>query len=138
MESEPVVFLEPTPQEAAVGLQPYVPIGEPRQGCQVDGCAGSWPQSENWSGRWQCDDCMANDDTEPAGPPDRAVESKPVTGPAPLAAGTFALYPTGDGGLVLVTDVEGRGVERRAVPGALLRMMGAGKMGRLMSGLFGG
>jgi hypothetical protein len=105
-------------------------VVEARQACQKDGCPGSWPQSENWSGRCRCDDCIADGDLG-FGQPDDGV-------PAPIIAGTFALYPSPDGGFVLVTDVQGRGVERRAIPAALVRMASGDGMLSKLFGRFGG
>jgi hypothetical protein len=67
-------------------------------------------------------------------------ESLVETAPNPLMAGTFALYETPNGGVMLVTDVEGRGVERREFPPALVKlaMGGGGPMGRTMRKMFGG
>jgi hypothetical protein len=63
-----------------------------------------------------------------------------TTTPIPLMAGTFALYETPHGGIVLVTDVAGRGVERREFPPALVKMAtgGGGFMGSKLRGMFGG
>lgn len=59
--------------------------------------------------------------------------------PAPLLAGTFVIYATPDGGYVLVTDVEGRGIERKVIPAALVRLaQGGGPFGRHLSAMFGG
>lgn len=62
------------------------------------------------------------------------------TVPEPMMAGTFALYETPQGGIVLVTDVAGRGVERREFPPALVKMAmgGGGFMGSKLRGMFGG
>ena len=61
--------------------------------------------------------------------------------PEPLVAGTFALYEDAKGGLVLVTDIEGRGVERHALPAGLVKagMAMAGGGGKLsaLKGLLG-
>lgn len=55
--------------------------------------------------------------------------TEPETDQAPtlLIGGTFAIYHTQEGALVLVTDVEGRGTERRKVPPALVKMMLTGR-----------
>ena len=61
--------------------------------------------------------------------------------PKPMFAGTFAIYATPDGGLVLVTDVEGRGVEQRAFPAAMVKMLtgtGGGPLGKMARKMFGG
>lgn len=55
------------------------------------------------------------------------AELAPVEAPAPILAGTFALYETPDGGMCLVTEVPGRGVEQRIVPGKLVRLVTSGK-----------
>lgn len=41
---------------------------------------------------------------------------------APMVAGTFAVYEDGTGGYVLVTQVEGRPVEHRRIPAAMVKM----------------
>ena len=65
-----------------------------------------------------------------------AVEVTPV-GPRLLAGGTFAIYADPAGGLVLVTDVEGRGIERHAVPAGLVKMMtGNSPMARMVRRMF--
>lgn len=74
----------------------------------------------------------------PAGPDGEA----PLSGSAvqPRLAGTFAIYDDpSDGGLVLVADVDGQGVTRRKVPGAMVAMMtgGGGLAGKALRGLFG-
>lgn len=62
----------------------------------------------------------------------------------PILAGTFALYQTPDGGLMLVTDTAAHGVVRRGVPGAMVKMAtkmaegGGGPMGALMRKMMGG
>jgi hypothetical protein len=67
-----------------------------------------------------------------------AVEPTAPAGPAPVLAGTFALYHAPDGGLVLVTDVPGRGVETRHVPGKVLRFVMHGPGSKIFGRLFGG
>jgi hypothetical protein len=71
---------------------------------------------------------------------DDVAENLPVAaGPKLLIGGTFAIYEDGRGGLVLVTDVEGRGEERRAVPAAVIKMMtGHGPVARMMGKMFAG
>ncbi len=65
-----------------------------------------------------------------------AVEVAPE-GPRLLIGGTFAIYADTAGGLVLVTDVEGRGIERHMVPGALVKMMtGNSPMARMVRKMF--
>lgn len=49
-----------------------------------------------------------------AAQPPVEVEESGTTGPELLAGGTFAIYKTPRGGLVLVTEIEGRGVERKS------------------------
>ena len=67
------------------------------------------------------------------------VDERAPAAPAPLIAGTFAIYPRPDGGLELVTDVQGRGVESRTVPAAIVKMVSSGKgpvaglLGRMFS-----
>jgi hypothetical protein len=64
--------------------------------------------------------------------------------PEPLAAGTFALYPMVDGGMMFVTDVrEGvmAGVKRQRIPPGLMRAMsvlmsGGSRRGALKALLF--
>lgn len=59
--------------------------------------------------------------------------------PQPLLAGTFAIYPTPEGGIVLVTDVEGRGIERRSIPAGVVKMLngGGGPVGGMLRKMFG-
>ncbi len=65
----------------------------------------------------------------------RAVEPAP---PAPLLGGTFAIYATEQGGLHMITDVEGRGVEHWPVPPALVKMMsGNSPMSKMFGKIFG-
>lgn len=60
----------------------------------------------------------------------------------PFLAGTFALYLDHDGSVVMVSDIDGRGVEHHRIPKAMVAMAmnaagGGGVMGKL-GGLFGG
>ena len=57
----------------------------------------------------------------------------------PMIAGTFALYVRPDGGLELVTDVEGRGVEKKTIPAALVKAFTSGKgpLAGMMHRMFG-
>jgi hypothetical protein len=56
-----------------------------------------------------------------------------------MIGGTFAIYMAAGGGLVMVTDVEGRGVERRAIPKAMVDMFsGKGPLGKMAAKMFGG
>lgn len=58
--------------------------------------------------------------------------------PTPAVAGTFAIYPDGKGGYVLVTDVGGT-VERRHIPAAVVKMVsGGGMFARKFAQVFGG
>jgi hypothetical protein len=51
----------------------------------------------------------------------------------PMLGGTFAVYVEPAGGLVLVTDIPGRGVEQRTMPAALVKLAtNPGKVGRLL------
>jgi hypothetical protein len=68
--------------------------------------------------------------------------AEPATepGPAPMLAGTFAIYEDGNGGFVLVTDTtpDGTDPQRKHIPAALVKMAtGGGLIGRKLSGLFG-
>lgn len=58
---------------------------------------------------------------------------------APVIAGTFAIYHRTDGGMELVTDVQGRGVESRTVPAAIIKMVASGKgpVAGLLGRMFG-
>lgn len=60
------------------------------------------------------------------------------TGDGPLMAGTFALYQTPDGGFMLVTDIPGRGIEKRHVPGKMVRLVTSGVGAKMFGNLFGG
>lgn len=62
--------------------------------------------------------------------------------PKPVIAGTMALYPDGDGGLVLVADIQPGGmlppgIHRRRLPAVMLRSLGmlggGGFLGRMMN-----
>lgn len=54
-----------------------------------------------------------------------------VAVPAPILAGTFALYHDGDGGFVLVTD-HGEGPQRKHIPAALVKLATrSGALGRI-------
>lgn len=56
-----------------------------------------------------------------------------------LIGGTFAIYTAGEGGLVMVTDVDGRGVEKRKIPRAVVEIFqGKGPMGKMAARMFGG
>lgn len=52
--------------------------------------------------------------------------------PEPIVAGSFALYPGPRGELVLVTDIPGRGVERKVFPRALVKMMMSGPLAAML------
>lgn len=56
---------------------------------------------------------------------------------APLLAGTFAIYETPDGGYVLVTDTPNRGVERKILPGKLIRLVTRGPGASMFGRIFG-
>lgn len=47
---------------------------------------------------------------------------------APLFAGTFAVYQTKKGALVLVTEIPGRGVERKVFPAAMIKLAMSGPL----------
>lgn len=58
--------------------------------------------------------------------------------PVPAVAGTFALYEDGNGGFVLVTDIDGD-TTRKHIPGALVKLaMGEGAISKRMRALMGG
>lgn len=52
---------------------------------------------------------------------DAPVSGEVEGAPAPILAGTFALYADPSGALVLVTDIPGRGVERNVLPAGMVR-----------------
>lgn len=61
----------------------------------------------------------------------------PDDGPAPLIAGTFALYDDAQGGFVLVTQTTEHGLNRRHIPSGMVKL--ASKLaqgGGLLGGLF--
>lgn len=60
-------------------------------------------------------------------------------GPAPVAAGTFAIYEDGHGGYVLVADMPAHGgITRRHIPAAIVKMAtGSGILARRLGGLIG-
>lgn len=72
-------------------------------------------------------------------PPSMTALEQAPDAPEPLIAGTFAIYPRPDGGLELVTDVEGRGVESKTIPAALVKMAagGGGPLGKMLGRMFG-
>jgi hypothetical protein len=67
-----------------------------------------------------------------------AAEPAELARPDPLLAGTFAVYQAPDGGIVLVTEIPGRGVERRVVPGKVIRLATSGVGAKMFGSLFGG
>lgn len=73
------------------------------------------------------------------------VPADVTPGPAPVIAGTFAIYEDGRGGYVLVTDTEAHGISRQHIPGALIKLagggllgVGGGALGRRLLGKLGG
>lgn len=82
----------------------------------------------------------------PAGssPGETSLPATTQSEPVPMMAGTFALYATPDGGLMLVTDTPEHGVVRRGVPGSMVKMAtklaegGGGPMGSLFRKMMGG
>lgn len=48
------------------------------------------------------------------------TESAPE--PAPLVSGSFAIYEGPKGAVILVTEIPGRGIERKVFPGKLVAM----------------
>lgn len=58
--------------------------------------------------------------------------------PDPFLAGTFAMYSAPDASIVIVTEIPGRGVERRDVPAHVVRLAigAASGSGSLMGRLF--
>lgn len=56
--------------------------------------------------------------------------------PVPALAGTFAIYETPDGGYLLVTETD-RGIDRKHIPGKLIRLATKGPMSKMFGGLFG-
>jgi hypothetical protein len=90
------------------------------------------------------DDRMSEQlESMPADMPELPAElvAQPVE---PMMAGTFALYATPDGGLMLVTETPEHGVVRRGVPGSMVKMAtklaegGGGPMGALFRKMMGG
>lgn len=60
--------------------------------------------------------------------------------PDPFLAGTFAMYSAPDGSIVIITEIPGRGVERRDVPGNFVRLAlgaAAGKGAGMLGKMFG-
>jgi hypothetical protein len=57
--------------------------------------------------------------------------------PPPMLAGTFAIYETPDGGYVLVTDTPSRGIERKMIPGKLVRLVTRGPGASMFGRIFG-
>lgn len=58
-------------------------------------------------------------------PDDQALTDLLTTPPTPdtenpFLAGTFALYMDHDGAVIMVTEIEGRGVERHRIPKAMV------------------
>ncbi len=48
---------------------------------------------------------------------------EPDDGPTPMIRGAFAIYVKDDGGMIMGTDIEGRGIEYHSVPAKLVKMM---------------
>jgi hypothetical protein len=70
---------------------------------------------------------------------DQVVEVvPPAAEPAPVLAGTFAIYQLDDGGFLLVTETPDRGVDRKLIPGKLIRLFSKGPGAKLFGQLFGG
>jgi hypothetical protein len=71
-----------------------------------------------------------------------ATWEQPPATPKPISSGTFAIYQDTDGGLVLVAEIVGRGLIRRKIPAAMVRIMsgenGGGVAGKMMRKAFGG
>lgn len=57
--------------------------------------------------------------------------------PAPMLAGTFAVYQTPDGGFALITDIPGRGEERRVVSGKMVKLVTSGFGAKMFGNLLG-
>lgn len=76
------------------------------------------------------------------------TETAPETAPAPIAAGTFAIYALPDGGALLVTEMpDGEGgtrTDRKAIPAMIFRMFtsagqgGGGVIGRKLRAMMAG
>lgn len=82
------------------------------------------------------DQMFSHTDQHPAAPSDQGPPPPPDAAANPdglLAAGTFAIWDDGAGGLVLVAHPHGGEVQRRHVPAAMVKM---GQ--RLFGGIFGG
>lgn len=74
-----------------------------------------------------------------AGEQDPAKAAAGAAPPVALFEGTFAIYPDGQGGYVLVTDTAEHGTDRRHIPAAMVKLAtGGGIIGRRLAGLFGG
>ncbi len=78
------------------------------------------------------------------GPESASSSANPPEQPAPapkepMMAGTFALYEHESGGIVLVTDIAGRGVETKMIPAMIVKMVqgGGGPMGATLRKMFG-
>lgn len=69
-------------------------------------------------------------------------QAAPADGDAelvPIAAGTFAIYATPDGGYCLVTDIPGQGIQHKVIPGSVVRLAsGGGALGKMFRRTFGG
>jgi hypothetical protein len=55
-------------------------------------------------------------------PADTVEPPPPAASPVPMIEGTFAIYNDGAGGIMIVTDVSGQGVERRHFPAKIVKM----------------
>jgi len=75
-----------------------------------------------------------SDDDEDQG---AALTGAAEAAPAPMLAGTFALYQSPDGGFVLVTDIPGRGVEQKIIPGKVVKLITSGVGARMFGSIFG-
>lgn len=57
------------------------------------------------------------------------VEGDQAGGPEAIVSGSFAVYQGPKGEIILVTEIPGRGVERKVFPKALVRFAMGGPLG---------
>jgi hypothetical protein len=82
-------------------------------------------------------DQIADTDVAPAAAEEPGTDVEQA-GPAPMLAGTFAIYEDGTGGYVLVTDTQDHGVSRKHIPAAMVKMVtGGGLLAKRFAGVFG-
>lgn len=86
---------------------------------------------------------MQDTPESPASLPDLLANPPAPDTERPFLAGTFALYMDHDGSVIMVTDIEGRGVEHQRIPPAMVKAAvsfagGGGGIGGKLAAFLGG